>query len=172
MEFFVISTLNGLSYGLLLFMLSSGLTLIFGIMRVVNFTHGELYAFGAYMMYALVALAERLLGDPVFREQQVEILRAAASAFRWRDAAEGLIDLIDRSLAAPSGRRSVDVVVVAPGRPTLSVRWLERAVSFGKRHPVARRVVVGEGTRRQDAVREYANGLRRRSQSPLPRPAR
>ncbi len=34
--------------------LGIGLTLIFGIMRVVNFTHGELYAFGAYCMYALV----------------------------------------------------------------------------------------------------------------------
>jgi branched-chain amino acid transport system permease protein len=38
-------------------LLGIGLTLIFGIMRVVNFTHGELYAFGAYMMYALVTLA-------------------------------------------------------------------------------------------------------------------
>jgi branched-chain amino acid transport system permease protein len=36
-------------------LLGIGLTLIFGIMRVVNFTHGELYTFGAYMMYALVA---------------------------------------------------------------------------------------------------------------------
>jgi branched-chain amino acid transport system permease protein len=35
-------------------LLGIGLTLIFGIMRVVNFTHGELYAFGAYAMYALV----------------------------------------------------------------------------------------------------------------------
>ena len=32
-------------------LLGIGLTLIFGIMRIVNFTHGELYAFGAYMMY-------------------------------------------------------------------------------------------------------------------------
>jgi len=38
-------------------LLGIGLTLIFGIMKVVNFTHGELYAFGAYMMYALVMLA-------------------------------------------------------------------------------------------------------------------
>ena len=38
-------------------LLGIGLTLIFGIMRVVNFTHGELYAFGAYMMYALVMLS-------------------------------------------------------------------------------------------------------------------
>jgi len=34
--------------------LGIGLTLVFGIMRVVNFAHGELYAYGAYMMYALV----------------------------------------------------------------------------------------------------------------------
>src|SRR5262245_63409161 len=39
-------------------LLGIGLTLIFGIMRVVNFTHGELYAFGAYMMYVLVMLVE------------------------------------------------------------------------------------------------------------------
>ena len=37
-------------------LLGIGLTLIFGIMRVVNFTHGELYAFGAYCMYALVMM--------------------------------------------------------------------------------------------------------------------
>lgn len=37
-------------------LLGIGLTLIFGIMRVVNFTHGELYAFGAYMMYMWVML--------------------------------------------------------------------------------------------------------------------
>ena len=37
-------------------LLGIGLTLIFGIMKVVNFTHGELYAFGAYMMYAVVML--------------------------------------------------------------------------------------------------------------------
>src|SRR5579872_2526194 len=37
-------------------LLGIGLTLIFGIMRVVNFTHGELYSFGAYMVFALVML--------------------------------------------------------------------------------------------------------------------
>ena len=39
MEFFIISMLNGLSYGLLLFMLSSGLTLIFSMMGAVSYTH-------------------------------------------------------------------------------------------------------------------------------------
>jgi branched-chain amino acid transport system permease protein len=46
--------LNAVILGGTYALLGIGLTLIFGIMRVVNFTHGELYAFGAYCMYALV----------------------------------------------------------------------------------------------------------------------
>ena len=57
MEQFLQHLLNALVLGGTYALLGIGLTLIFGIMRVVNFTHGELYAFGAYMMYALVALA-------------------------------------------------------------------------------------------------------------------
>ena len=48
--------LNALMLGGTYALLGIGLTLIFGIMKVVNFTHGELYAFGAYMMYMLVML--------------------------------------------------------------------------------------------------------------------
>ncbi len=47
MEFTLISLLNGLSYGLLLFMLSSGLTLIFSMMGVLNFAHASFYMLGA-----------------------------------------------------------------------------------------------------------------------------
>lgn len=53
MEFFLVSMLNGLSYGLLLFMLSSGLTLIFSMMGVLNFAHASFYMIGAYMGYTL-----------------------------------------------------------------------------------------------------------------------
>ena len=53
MEFFIISMLNGLSYGLLLFMLSSGLTLIFSMMGVLNFAHASFYMIGAYIGYTL-----------------------------------------------------------------------------------------------------------------------
>jgi branched-chain amino acid transport system permease protein len=52
-EFFVISLLNGVSYGLLLFMLSSGLTLIFSMMGVLNFSHASFYMLGAYIAYTL-----------------------------------------------------------------------------------------------------------------------
>ena len=53
MEFFVISLLNGVSYGLLLFMLSSGLTLIFSMMGVLNFAHASFYMLGAYFAYTI-----------------------------------------------------------------------------------------------------------------------
>jgi branched-chain amino acid transport system permease protein len=53
MEFLFISMLNGLSYGLLLFMLSSGLTLIFSMMGVLNFAHASFYMIGAYIGYTL-----------------------------------------------------------------------------------------------------------------------
>ena len=55
-EFFSISLLNGLSYGLLLFMLSSGLTLIFSMMGVLNFAHASFYMLGAYVAYSVTAL--------------------------------------------------------------------------------------------------------------------
>ncbi|RQP23719.1 branched-chain amino acid ABC transporter permease [Piscinibacter terrae] len=56
MEFFTISMLNGLSYGLLLFMLSSGLTLIFSMMGVLNFAHASFYMVGAYVGYSIAKL--------------------------------------------------------------------------------------------------------------------
>jgi len=56
MEFFTISLLNGLSYGLLLFMLSSGLTLIFSMMGVLNFAHASFYMVGAYAAYTVAQL--------------------------------------------------------------------------------------------------------------------
>ncbi|MBC5764419.1 branched-chain amino acid ABC transporter permease [Ramlibacter albus] len=56
MEFFSISMLNGISYGLLLFMLSSGLTLIFSMMGVLNFAHASFYMLGAYFAYTTTQL--------------------------------------------------------------------------------------------------------------------
>ena len=55
-EAFVISLLNGLSFGLLLFMLSAGLTLIFSLMGVLNFAHTSFYMLGAYIGYSVAAL--------------------------------------------------------------------------------------------------------------------
>jgi len=53
MEFFLVQLLNGISYGLLLFMLSSGLTLVFSLMGVLNFAHASFYMLGAYFAFQL-----------------------------------------------------------------------------------------------------------------------
>ena len=49
----VAQLLNGLQYGLLLFLISSGLTLIFGVMGVINLAHGSLFMIGAYVAYVV-----------------------------------------------------------------------------------------------------------------------
>ena len=50
---FLIQVLNGLQYGLLLFLVASGLTLIFGILGVINLAHGSFYMVGAYLAFSL-----------------------------------------------------------------------------------------------------------------------
>jgi branched-chain amino acid transport system permease protein len=51
--FILIQLLNGLQYGLLLFLVASGLTLIFGIMGIINLAHGSFYMIGAYLAWSL-----------------------------------------------------------------------------------------------------------------------
>ena len=59
MELVVIQILNGLQYGLLIFLAASGLTLIFGIMGIINLSHGSFYMLGAYLALTLTGF----LGD-------------------------------------------------------------------------------------------------------------
>jgi branched-chain amino acid transport system permease protein len=58
--FYLIQLLNAVQYGLLLFLLSSGLTLIFGIMGVINLAHGSFYMVGAYLTYSFAKLTGSL----------------------------------------------------------------------------------------------------------------
>ncbi|MBT7225398.1 MAG: branched-chain amino acid ABC transporter permease, partial [Gammaproteobacteria bacterium] len=53
LEVFIFATLNGLVTGFLLFMLASGLTLIFSMMGVLNFAHASFYMLGAYVAYSI-----------------------------------------------------------------------------------------------------------------------
>src|ERR1043165_6762312 len=50
---FLAQLLNGVQYGLLLFLIASGLTLIFGVMGVINLAHGSLFMVGAYLAYVV-----------------------------------------------------------------------------------------------------------------------
>ena len=57
---FLIQTLNSLQYGLLLFLVASGLTLVFGIMGIINLAHGSFYMIGAYLAFVLASLTGNL----------------------------------------------------------------------------------------------------------------
>ena len=63
---FLIQCLNSFQYGLLLFLVASGLTLIFGIMGVINLAHGSFYMMGAYMAYALAPIVSSTFGGGFF----------------------------------------------------------------------------------------------------------
>jgi branched-chain amino acid transport system permease protein len=57
---FLIQIMNGIQYGFLLFLVASGLTLIFGIMGIINLAHGAFYMLGAYLVFWLVGITDNL----------------------------------------------------------------------------------------------------------------
>lgn len=118
MEFFLTTLWNGLTYGLLLFMLTSGLTLIFSMMGVLNFAHASFYMLGAYFAYQIstwVGFWPALLIAPVL----VGVLGALVEKYALRRAhryghiAEllftfGLAFLIEEVVHLIWGRTAVD----------------------------------------------------------------
>jgi len=73
---FLVQCLNAIQYGLLLFLVASGLTLIFGIMGVINLAHGSFYMIGAYMAFAIGPWVEQSIGGGFFVTLVVVVLLA------------------------------------------------------------------------------------------------
>lgn len=73
---FLIQCLNAVQYGLLLFLVASGLTLIFGIMGVINLAHGSFYMIGAYMAFALAPVVQSTFGGGFFATLMVGMVLA------------------------------------------------------------------------------------------------
>jgi len=82
LEQILIQTLNGLVTGMILALIASGLTLIFGIMDVVNFAHGELFMLGAYVGVITLAVSARVY----IIEKGIVRHHAAASDLKVDDA--------------------------------------------------------------------------------------
>ena len=90
LSLFALQLLNGVEYGLLLFLVASGLTLIFGVLGVLNFAHGSFYMLGAYLAYWIgertgslaVAIA---VGIPLFFAAGWVVERLAVSRLYGRD---------------------------------------------------------------------------------------
>ncbi|WP_207061363.1 branched-chain amino acid ABC transporter permease [Motiliproteus sp. SC1-56] len=90
LSFYLIQLLNGIQYGLLLFLVASGLTLIFGIMGIINLAHGSFYMFGAYLAFWFTGLTGHLLSGillalPVALVMGYAVERLAISFLYRRD---------------------------------------------------------------------------------------
>jgi branched-chain amino acid transport system permease protein len=77
LSIFLIQCLNSVQYGLLLFLVASGLTLIFGIMGVINLAHGSFYMIGAYMAYSLAPVVAATFGGGFFSTLAVGVVLGA-----------------------------------------------------------------------------------------------
>ncbi|MEO5336435.1 MAG: branched-chain amino acid ABC transporter permease [Magnetospirillum sp. WYHS-4] len=89
-SFVLIQALNGVQYGILLFLVASGLTLVFGIMGVINLAHGSFYMIGAYLAYWLTAKTGSLggavaLGIPIAFALGLAVERFAVSFLYGQD---------------------------------------------------------------------------------------
>lgn len=120
----VAQILNGLQYGLLLFLIGSGLTLIFGVMGVINLAHGSLFMIGAYLAYVVagltgsfwLALPAAIAGGLLFgtcleaalfrrfrdREHLDQVLLTFALILIFEEARSILVDNQFHSVAVPS----------------------------------------------------------------------
>jgi len=78
---FLVQCLNALQYGLLLFLVASGLTLIFGIMGVINLAHGSFYMIGAYLAYALAPAFAAHAGWGFFAALAIGLVIAVALGY-------------------------------------------------------------------------------------------
>ena len=141
--------LNGLQYGVMLFLMAAGLTLVFGIMNMVNLAHGSLYMVGAYLAVALTAgpattcrrRCSRLLGT-LLVGMLVEVV--ALRALYHRDhldqvlATFGLILFFNELVAIIWGRGALYASL--PG-------WLHGHIELftGSRYPVYRVAIIVVG---------------------------
>ena len=84
MTFWVIQTLNGISFGMLLFLLASGLSLIYGLMKILNLTHGSFYLLGGYIGLAVVHFTGSLLLAVLVGSLSIALLGALMERFLLR----------------------------------------------------------------------------------------
>ena len=66
-QFWLIQAFNGISYGALLFLVGSGLSLIFGVMQIVNLSHGSYFLLGGYVALSVIWNGPRNVPKPVVR---------------------------------------------------------------------------------------------------------
>ena len=96
-SFAFIQVLNSISLGMNLFIIAAGLSLIFGVLRVINFAHGVFYMFGAYIMYTVSKDLQLGFFTGVIAAAAVEAIIAISverGLFQWLYDKENLLQLL------------------------------------------------------------------------------
>lgn len=148
-DLFLTQILNGVQLGVLLFLLSAGLTLVFGIMNFVNLTHGSLYMMGAYFAAAAYNwsgsfLVAGLVGVPATILLGILVERVALSTLYTRDhldqvlATFGLILFFNEVVRIVWGPSSLYINVPSSLSGTVDL--------FGLPYPSYRFAIIGVGT--------------------------
>jgi branched-chain amino acid transport system permease protein len=150
-NFWLIQTFNGVSYGALLFLLASGLTLIFGVMRIVNLSHGAYFLLGGYValsvigytgswLLALPAAAltiaalglavERVFLRPLGFDPLRQVLLTVGFAFLFQQAA---LDIWggDNLIVHPPAALTTSVVIGELHLPTYRIFMIALAAAIG-----------------------------------------
>jgi branched-chain amino acid transport system permease protein len=148
LQLFLLQLLNGLTFAALLFMLASGFTLIFGLMRIMNLTHGGLYMIGGYVGFTVLVatgnfLLALLVAGVLVALLGVGIDRLLLGRLRGQVMAEVLLTI---GLAFIIG----DVCLAIWGGDPRNIRppgWLESSVQIGDltAFPVLRLLVLATG---------------------------
>jgi branched-chain amino acid transport system permease protein len=146
---FVVQTLNGLALGILLFLIASGLTLIFGIMNFVNLAHGVQYMLGAYFAVGAYALTDNFLAAAIIALIGTLVCGLALDRLIFRHLYQR--DHLDQVLATFGVILAVNEAVrIAFGSAPLSLPMPE-ALSGTVRlfppvvYPIYRLVLIGAG---------------------------
>jgi branched-chain amino acid transport system permease protein len=150
-NFWLIQTFNGVSYGALLFLLASGLTLIFGVMRIVNLAHGAYFLLGGYVALTVIwgtgswvlalpaaaltialvgLLMERMFLRPLGFDPLRQVLLTVGFAFLFQQAA---LDIWggDNLIIQPPSALSRTVVVGALHLPVYRIFMIALAAAIG-----------------------------------------
>ena len=128
-DFVIVQGLNGVAYGLLLFLLAAGLSLIFGMMDVVNLAHGSFFMLGAYIGYSAARSTQNfwvaLLVAPV---------AVGALVLLMDEPSEGLAPLIVREIGRVIGelKQSGIAILLAEQNLAMALSVADRCYVLNK----------------------------------------
>jgi transposase InsO family protein len=179
MMFWALQVLNGVSFGMLLFLLGAGLSLIYGVMRILNLAHGSYYVLGAYVALSTVQATGSFLLAAVAGTAAVTVLGITKDEDVIQALAPGYL-LRDRDgIYGPDFSRRVERLGIREVRIAPRAPWqnpfVERVIGSLRRECLDHFVILSEAHLRRllHSYRAYYNHSRPyqglENNSPIPR---